>query len=132
MFKSPVLETGGVEGCSASCEAWNADLQGALILNIVTRDIEQMGSSVRDNIDRHRFELERNGQLAFATYERRDSSLVIRHVEAAVPLRGTGAAGDLMQGVAEIARSEGLKITPLCGYAYAWIRRHREYHDLLN
>jgi uncharacterized protein len=47
-------------------------------------------------------------------------------------LRGTGAAGELMRGVAEIARSEGRTITPLCGYAWAWIRRHKEYSDLLN
>jgi predicted GNAT family acetyltransferase len=53
-------------------------------------------------------------------------------VEAPLPLRGTGAAGRLMQGVAEIARTEGLKITPLCGYAWAWIQRHKEYRDLLN
>lgn len=91
-----------------------------------------MGSAVRDNAADHRFELERSGHLAFANYERRGSSLVIRHVEAALLLRGTGAAGELMQGVAEIARTEGRKITPLCGYAYAWLRRHKEYHDLLS
>jgi predicted GNAT family acetyltransferase len=90
-----------------------------------------MSSTVSDNVDRHRFELERDGQIAFANYERRGSDLVIRHVEAAVPLRGTGAAGELMRGVAEIARSEGRSITPLCGYAWAWIRRHKEYSDLL-
>jgi len=91
-----------------------------------------MSSTVLDNVDRHRFELERDGHIAFANYERRGSDLVIRHVEAAVPLRGTGAAGELMRGVAEIARSEGRSITPLCGYASAWIRRHKEYSDLLN
>ncbi|WP_445503207.1 GNAT family N-acetyltransferase [Microvirga sp. G4-2] len=91
-----------------------------------------MGSAIRDNAAGHRFELERNGHFAFANYERRDSSLVIRYVEAAVPLRGTGAADELMRGIAEIARTEGRKITPLCGYAYAWLRRHKEYRDLLN
>ena len=91
-----------------------------------------MSNTVRDNAADRRFELERNGHIAFANYERRGSDLVIRHVEAAIPLRGTGAAGELMKGVAEIARSEGLKITPLCGYAWAWIKRHKEYHDLLN
>ena len=73
-----------------------------------------------------------SGRIAFANYERRGSALVIKHVEAPVPLRGTGAASRLMQGVAEIARTEGLKITPLCGYAWAWIRRHKEYSDLLS
>ncbi|EIM28282.1 GNAT family N-acetyltransferase [Microvirga lotononidis] len=91
----------------------------------------KMDAMVRDNAERHRFELERDGYIAFANYERRGSDLVIRHVEAAIPLRGTGAAGELMRGVAEIARSEGRTITPLCGYARAWIRRHREYSDLL-
>jgi len=91
-----------------------------------------MSNTVRDNAAHGRFELERNGHIAFANYERRGSDLVIRHVEAAIPLRGTGAAGELMKGVAEIARSEGLKITPLCGYAWAWIKRHKEYRDLLN
>lgn len=91
-----------------------------------------MGSAVRDNAERRRFELERNGHLAFATYERQGEDLVIRHVEAAIPLRGTGAADELMRGVAEIARAEGRTITPLCGYAYAWLRRHKEFHDLLN
>jgi len=91
-----------------------------------------MSDTIRDNAADRRFELERNGHIAFANYERRGSDLVIRHVEAAIPLRGTGAAGELMKGVAEIARSEGLKITPLCGYAWAWIKRHKEYRDLLN
>ncbi|MBB4041895.1 hypothetical protein GGR34_003578 [Microvirga flocculans] len=90
-----------------------------------------MSSEVRDNADRHRFELERNGEIAFAIYERRGDDLVIRHVEAAIPLRGTGAASDLMRGVAEIARSEGRRIMPLCGYASSWLRRHKEYGDLL-
>jgi hypothetical protein len=91
-----------------------------------------MNNDVRDNVEGCRFELNVNGQIVFANYERRGSALVIRHVEAPVPLRGTGAAGRLMQGVAEIARTEGLKITPLCGYAWAWMRRHREYSDLVS
>lgn len=91
-----------------------------------------MNSAIRDNAASNRFELDRDGQIVFAIYERREAALAIRHVEAPVPLRGTGAAGELMRGIAEIARTEGRKIEPLCGYARAWIRRHKEYHDLLN
>jgi predicted GNAT family acetyltransferase len=57
--------------------------------------------------------------------------LLINHVEAPPPLRGTGTAGRLMQGIAETARREGFKLVPLCGYAAAWIRRHKEHRDLL-
>lgn len=88
-------------------------------------------SAVRDNADQNRFELEVGGGVVFALYRRQGSDLVIRYVEAPPHLRGTGAAGELMRGVAEIARAEGRTVVPLCGYASAWMRRHREYRDLL-
>jgi uncharacterized protein len=90
-----------------------------------------MSSQVRDNAASSRFELEREELVAFATYQRQGSNLVIRHVESPLPLRGKGVAGELMQGIVDMARSEGWTITPLCSYAAAWMRRHQEYHDLL-
>ena len=92
---------------------------------------EDASAEVKDNTARSRFELVEQGQLAFADYARSGDRLVIPHVEAAPGLRGTGAAGRLMEGVLAAARSEGLKVTPLCGYAAAYIRRHRQHHDLL-
>lgn len=90
-----------------------------------------MTNAVLDNRERGRFELMVDGQLAFATYARQGSTLVIPHVEAAPSLRGTGAADRLMRGVMEIARAEGAKVRPLCGYAAGWLRRHPEFGDLL-
>ncbi len=68
-----------------------------------------MGSRVTDNPERSRFELDVDGQTVFARYVRQGSTLVIPYVEAPPALRGTGAAGQLMAGVMEIARAEGLK-----------------------
>ena len=90
-----------------------------------------MAGHVGDNREKSRFELDIGGQIVFARYTRGASVLVIRYVEAPPSLRGTGAAGQLMAGVMEIARAEGLKVRPLCSYASAWVRRRREYHDLL-
>jgi predicted GNAT family acetyltransferase len=89
-------------------------------------------SSVVDNRERSRFELVENGLLAWADYHRQGGRLVIPHVEAHPDLRGTGAAGRLMEGVLAAARKEGLKVSPLCGYAAAYMRRHRDHHDLLS
>jgi predicted GNAT family acetyltransferase len=89
-------------------------------------------SEVADNVQRSRFELTENGKLAWADYRRQGGRLVIPHVEADLALRGTGAAGRLMEGVLAAARREGLKVTPLCGYAAAYIRRHKEHHDLVD
>ena len=90
-----------------------------------------MTNRVQDNVERSRFELDIDGQVVFASYRRQGPVLAIYHVEAPPRLRGTGAAGRLMQGVVEAARQEGRKILPYCGYAAAWIRRHREFSDVL-
>ncbi len=88
-------------------------------------------SDVVDNAARGRFELVEEGLTAFADYRREAGRLVIPYVESPPPLRGKGTAGRLMEGVLAAARAEGLKVTPICGYAVAYIRRHKEHHDLL-
>lgn len=85
---------------------------------------------VRDNRELQRFELAVEGQIVFANYRRQPGRLVITYVEAPPALRGTGAAGRLMKGVAEEARAEQVKVLPLCSYARAWMQRHPEYRDL--
>lgn len=91
-----------------------------------------MTGEVIDNADRRRFELTEAGHTAFADYRREAGRLIIPYVEAPPVLRGTGAAGRLMEGVLAAARSDGLKVVPLCGYAAAYIRRHKQHYDLLS
>ncbi len=88
---------------------------------------------VVDDRDHDRYELTENGHVAFADYRRKAGTnvIVIPHVEAPEALRGTGAAGRLMEGVAAHARAEGLKIVPSCPYADAWFKRHPDEADLL-
>lgn len=84
-----------------------------------------MSDQIRDNTERSRYELEIDGQIVFANYRRDGTILSILHVEAPIPLRGTGAASRLMQGIVETAGATGTRIVPLCSYAAAWLRRHR-------
>ena len=88
-------------------------------------------TEVTDNQADHRFVLVEQGETAFATYRLRGDTVVIPHVEAPAALRGTGAAGRLMEGVLGLVRERGLKVEPLCSYADAYIRRHGEWRDLL-
>ena len=87
-------------------------------------------STVIDNPGQSRFELEEDGLIAFADYVRTGERMIIPHVEAPVALRGTGAAGRLMEGVLAAARGQGLKVVPSCPYADAYMRRHKEWEDL--
>ena len=86
---------------------------------------------LRDNTDRHRFELDVKGHVAFADYRRQDGRLAITHVETPESLRGGGVADRVLQGVVAQARREGLKVTPLCSYAAVWFQRHPDERDLL-
>lgn len=90
-----------------------------------------MAATVTDNTDRRRYELDVDGQIVFASYLRDGDTVQIRHVEAPPALRGTGAAGRLMEGIVGIARAEKLKLYPICSYAVSWLRHHREYQDVL-
>ena len=86
---------------------------------------------LRDNTALSRLELDVEGHTAFADYRRAGGRLLIDHVETPLALRGGGVAARVMQGVAEQARQEGLKVTPICSYAVAWFKRHPEASDLL-
>ena len=86
---------------------------------------------LRDNTAAGRLEMGEAGQTVFADYRRAAGRLIIDHVEAPAALQGTGAAGRFMERLAEQARRDGVRITPLCGYASAWLRRRAQYADLI-
>ncbi len=85
-----------------------------------------MADQFRDETSQGRFVLETEGRQAFAIYRRQgNDTLVIDHVEADPALRGTGAAGRLMEKVVAVAEAEARSIVPRCGYAASWLRRHQ-------
>jgi hypothetical protein len=78
-----------------------------------------------------RYEMDEQGQTAFADYRREPGRLYVDYVYAPPGLRGTGASGRLMAALAADARERGEKITPICGYAAAWLRRSQEFAGLV-
>ena len=78
-----------------------------------------------------RYELDEQGQTSWADYRRDGQRLYIDHVESPQSLRGTGAAGRLMAGLAADARAKGLRLTPICPYAVAWLKRSKDFADLV-
>ena len=78
-----------------------------------------------------KFEMDEQGMTSWADYRLSGDRLYIDHVESPPALRGTGAAGRLMEALAADAQARGLRITPICGYAATWLRRHKEYAALV-
>jgi predicted GNAT family acetyltransferase len=88
-------------------------------------------TEVRNDPEQSRYEMDEQGQTAFADYRLQGDRMFIDYVFAPPALRGTGASGRLMTAVASDARARGLKITPICGYAATWLRRSAEFRDLV-
>ncbi|MBP6547121.1 MAG: N-acetyltransferase [Phenylobacterium sp.] len=86
-------------------------------------------TDLRDTGDR--YEMDEQGQTSWADYRLSGERLYLDHVESPAALRGTGAAGRLMAALSADVRARGLKITPICGYAAAWLRRSKEFGDLV-
>ena len=86
-------------------------------------------SELRDTGDR--YEMDEEGLTSYADYRRTGERMYIDYVFSPVPLRGTGASGRLMASLAADARARGLKVTPICAYAAAWLRRSHEFRDLV-
>jgi predicted GNAT family acetyltransferase len=89
------------------------------------------GPSVHDNRAASRYEIEVDGALCIAAYERRDGAIAFTHTEVPKVLEGRGLASQLIRGALADVRSQGLKVIPLCAFVAGYIERHPEEQDLL-
>jgi hypothetical protein len=88
-------------------------------------------AAVRDNKLQRRFELDVEGQVAFANYRQTPQALIITHTETPRALRGRGIASQLVEGALELIRADGQKVIAGCGFVVDYLRKHPEYRDLM-
>jgi predicted GNAT family acetyltransferase len=88
-------------------------------------------TEVRDNPDLWRYELEVDGKLAIAAYERRGGAIAFTHSEVPETLQGQGVASRLIAGALADVRRQGLKVVPICEFVAAYLDRHAEDQDLI-
>ncbi len=88
-------------------------------------------TDVRDNPEKHRFELVVDGYTALAEYRLSPGVVTFTHTEVPKELGGRGIGSKLAKGALDQARVRGLKVVPLCPFIKAWIEKHPEYRDLL-
>lgn len=88
-------------------------------------------TEVRDNPELRRFELEVDGRLAIAAYERRGGAIAFTHSEVPEGLEGQGVASRLIAGALADVRRQGLKVVPICEFVAAYLDRHAEDQDLI-
>lgn len=90
--------------------------------------------TIRHREDASRFEAALDGARGVLHYQRSGSgaaaSLVIPAVVVDPAIAGRGVAGALTRAALDWARSEGLRVEPVCPYVAAWMQRHPEYAAL--
>ena len=89
--------------------------------------------SVRDNREKHRFEIDLgDGSFAIAEYRLRAGKIIFTHTEVPPAHEGRGIGSLLVRTALESARERGLKVIPICPFFVAYIKKHAEEQDLLD
>jgi predicted GNAT family acetyltransferase len=90
-----------------------------------------MTDTVNNNTAKQRFELEVEGHMAAAYYERSGNVITFEHTEVPAELGGKGVGSRLVKGALDQTRAEGLQVMAQCPFVKAWIGKNPAYADLL-
>ena len=82
-------------------------------------------------VTRGRFEIERNGDVAYLEYALAGPVLELIHTEVPESMRGAGIAAELAQSALQWAREHKLKVDVVCPFVAGYIKKHPEYSDLV-
>ena len=83
------------------------------------------------DIENQKFYAIVDGLESHLEYVKRDKVLNLNHTYVPNELRGKGIAGKLVEAALTFVQENKLKIIPSCSYVAEYIRRHKEYEELL-
>jgi len=81
-------------------------------------------SGVRDDPERSRLVIERDGAVAYLVYRTEPGRLILVHTEVPEALGGHGVGGELVAAAIARARAGGLTVVPWCPFARRLLREH--------
>jgi predicted GNAT family acetyltransferase len=84
-----------------------------------------------DLVTSGRFELDRDGQVAYLEYTLAGNVLALLNTEVPPTLRGLGLSSSLAHGALEWAREHKMKVDVVCPSVAGYLEKHPEYSDLL-
>ena len=87
---------------------------------------------VRDNPEELRYDALLDGRrVGLIRYRIEPGVVVLVHTDVDEAVEGTGVGSQLVRGALDDIRARGLRLVPLCPFVAAYLRRHREYADLV-
>ena len=79
-----------------------------------------------------RFEIELEGETAFAEYRLVDHGIILPHTVVPEAFEGRGVASALAKAALGYARDHDLKVIPTCPFMAGYITKHPEWHDIVH
>lgn len=86
---------------------------------------------ILDNKQANRYEARIDNSLAVVEYHQAADTIILNHTEVPQSLEGSGVGSALVKFVLEDARGKQYNVVPMCPFVAAYIRRHKEYRDLV-
>jgi predicted GNAT family acetyltransferase len=83
------------------------------------------------NTQKHRFEMNIDGEYAFIIYRQSGDVVNLIHTEVAEPLEGKGIAPVLVKKTLQYLEEHQLKMVPSCSYVQHYLHRHPEWYRLV-
>ena len=87
---------------------------------------------IRDNPERHRFELDLGDSTAIAEYSLPQGKIMFTHTEVPPAHEGKGIGSALIRAGLDAARERRLQVIPICPFFAAYMKKHAEVQDLLD
>ena len=84
------------------------------------------------NEETHRFEAYLDGETAFAENVLHNGAIVLPHTVVPPAFEGRGVGSALATTALSYARDHGLTVKPSCPFIAGYIKRHPEWHDLVD
>ncbi len=96
-------------------------------------DPDPRPDQVTNNTAAGRFEVALGDQVAFVNYRTLTrGELALIHTEVPESLSGQGIGSTLVEGALDIVREKGWTVLPYCPFVHGWMKRHRDYADLVS
>lgn len=88
--------------------------------------------TITNNPAEHRYEARIGNDLAgYCEYNLLSEAIMFTHTEVLEAFEGKGVGSALARHVLDEARADGKHVIPVCQFIAGYIRKHRDYADLV-
>ncbi|MCB0804306.1 MAG: N-acetyltransferase [Bacteroidales bacterium] len=86
---------------------------------------------VINNVNKQRFELEINGEIAYIDYDMAGSNIRLNYTEVPESMKGKGIGSKLADQTFSLIGGMNMKVIPDCHFIQHWLTKHPEKREMV-